>query len=280
MEHRFEGAVVCTPANMHIPMAIRLAEAGIHVLIEKPLAVEFDEVELSKLKQSLSPSSGKQATVQGVSAVAYVYRMYPAMRAMKQAIEFGKIGTPVQLVAVAGQSFPFYRPGYRSIYYASHATGGGAIQDAITHLINAGEWLVGPITRLVADAEHCVLDGVEVEDTVHVMARHKSVLASYSLNQHQPVNENTITVIGDRGAVKLDLPSNSWYSCTEPGKPWALEDSSALERDHVFIAQAEMFLRAMDGVESPACSLDEAVQTLRVNRAVLESVRCGEWVTI
>ncbi len=41
--------------------------------------------------------------------------------------------------------------------------GGGAIQDAITHTMNAAEWLVGPIDSLVADARHCVLEGVDVE---------------------------------------------------------------------------------------------------------------------
>ena len=55
--------------------------------------------------------------------------------------------------------------------------------------VNAGEWLVGKIDRVVADAAHLKIEGVDVEDTVHVLARHGDVLASYACNQHQAPNE-------------------------------------------------------------------------------------------
>ena len=77
------------------------------------------------------------------SGVAYVYRAHPALMEMKQALDHGRFGRPLQVVAVSGQNFPFYRPAYRQTYYADRATGGGAIQDALTHVVNAAEWLVG-----------------------------------------------------------------------------------------------------------------------------------------
>ena len=85
------------------------------------------------------------------AAVAYVYRAHPALAAMREAIRSGRFGEPVQVVAVSGQHFPLYRPAYRDIYYKDRATGGGAVQDALTHVLNAAEWLVGPVTRLAAD---------------------------------------------------------------------------------------------------------------------------------
>ena len=57
--------------------------------------------------------------------------------AMKQEIDACRFGRIVQVIAVSGQHFPFYRPAYRETYYTDHATGGGAIQDALTHTINA-----------------------------------------------------------------------------------------------------------------------------------------------
>src|SRR5437870_4580775 len=39
-ESRFDAAVICTPAPLHLPMALRLLDAGLHLLIEKPLAVD------------------------------------------------------------------------------------------------------------------------------------------------------------------------------------------------------------------------------------------------
>ena len=87
-----------------------------------------------------------------------------------------RFGRPVQLTVTAGQHFPTFRPAYKNIYYADRVQGGGAIQDAMTHYLNAGEWLLGPIDRIVADAAHQVLEGVAVEDTVHCLARHGAAM--------------------------------------------------------------------------------------------------------
>src|SRR5262249_8721524 len=140
-----------------------------------------------------------------VAAIAYVYRAHPALSAMRDAIVSGRFGAIVEVVATAGQNFPFYRPAYRDTYYKNRATGGGAVQDALTHIINAVEWIVGPVRELVADAAHQVLEGVEVEDTVHVIARHKAVLSSFSLNQHQAPNEGSLTFIGKKGTARFEI---------------------------------------------------------------------------
>ena len=43
------------------------------------------------------------------------------------------------------------RPAYREVYFAKPEMGGGAINDMITHMYNVGDWLAGPIRRLVTD---------------------------------------------------------------------------------------------------------------------------------
>ena len=133
-------AVVATPAPLHVPLATELAEAGVHVLIEKPLATSTEGV--ARLQKVVDDRGV-------VVGVAYVYRSHPLIRSVREAVASGRFGQPVELVAVAGQHFPTYRPAYRTIYYNNRATGGGAIQDALTHVINAGEWIVGPVDRLV-----------------------------------------------------------------------------------------------------------------------------------
>jgi predicted dehydrogenase len=272
---RPSAAVVCTPAHLHLPLATRLADAGIHLVIEKPLSTSLEGIDT--LRQAIER--------RGVTcSVAYVYRAHPVLTAMREAIASGRFGQPLELVAVGGQHFPTYRPAYRDIYYKDRATGGGAIQDALTHIVNAGEWLVGPVTRLVADAAHQRLEGVSVEDTVHVLARHRfqdqpDVLASYSLNQHQAANENTITVVCERGTVRFEGHENRWRWLTTPGEAWHDEQHPPLERDAMFIAQANQFLDAVEGLRPVACSLAEGLQTLRVNLAALASVD-GGWQTI
>ncbi len=265
------AAVIATPAHLHVPLAIKLAEAGLHLLIEKPLSTDLSGVD--ELQQVVAH--------RGVmAAVAYVMRCQPALAAMRQAVASGRFGRPLEVVAVAGQNFPTYRPAYREIYYAKHATGGGAIQDAITHLLNAGEWLVGPITRLVADASHQALPGVSVEDTVHVLARHGDVLANYSLNQYQAPNEVTITVVCEQGTVRFESHHHRWRWMTTPDTPWEDAVQEPLSRDAPFLLQASEFLDALEGRRPPLCSLDEGIQTLRVNLAALCSVESGGWESI
>ncbi|QDT35480.1 Gfo/Idh/MocA family protein [Thalassoglobus polymorphus] len=266
-----DAAVICTPANLHIKMAQQLAEKKLSLLIEKPLSIATDGID--KLLQTVDENELS-------ASIAYVYRAHPVLQSMKAAIDSGRFGKPVQVVMSGGQHFPFYRPAYREIYYTKHETGGGAIQDAMTHMLNAAEWLVGPITKLVADADHCVLEGVDVEDTVHIIARHKSVLASYNLNQHQAPNETSIAVICKNGTAKFEANKARWISCSEPGKDWDVELSVELERDDLFINQANAFLDHLEVKQPAACSLSEGLQTLKVNLAALESVRTGNWVTI
>ncbi len=265
------AAVVATPANHHIEIAITLAEAVIHLLIEKPLSTRVEGVE------RLARVAGERGVVVGV---AYVYRCFPALAAVRDVLLSGRFGKPVELVAVCGQNFPTYRPAYRSTYYTNHATGGGAIQDALTHVLNAGEWLLGPIDRLVADAAHQVLDGVDVEDTVHLLARHGDVLGSYSLNQHQAPNEFTLTVICERGTVRWESHAQRWRWVIEPDESWHDEPYEPQPRDAAFVTQANRFLDAVEGQSSLLCSLEEGEQTLRVNLAALASVEQGGWQTI
>ncbi len=262
--------VICTPANLHIAMAARAVEAGAHVFIEKPLSTKPDGI------AELDAAVKQRGLVAGV---AYVYRAHPALAAMREALCSGRFGAPVQIVATCGQHFPLYRPAYRDIYYKDRATGGGAVQDALTHVMNAGEWLVGPVTALAADLDHKLLEGVTVEDTVHVVTRHGAVMGSFSLNQHQAPNELTITVICERGTVRFEVHQNRWRWMTQPGGEWADEPGVPMERDTWFTAQAHAFLDAVEGKAPVLCTIDEAAATLRVNLAILAAAEQRRWIT-
>jgi predicted dehydrogenase len=264
-------AVLATPAHLHIPMALECVRAGLHVLIEKPLAVHLEGVD--ELQHELNAR-------ERVAAVGYVYRTHPALAAMQRALRSGRFGAPLQLVAHCGQHFPFYRPAYRDIYYRDRATGGGAVQDALTHIINAAEWLIGSPDRLVADVDHLVLDGVEVEDTVHVLTRHDQRMGCFSLNQHQAPNEMAITVICERGTARFESHQNRWRWQTTPEGDWYDESFPALERDTLFVRQADHFLDAVAGRVEPLCTVAEAARTLAANRAILRSAQMRTWVNV
>jgi predicted dehydrogenase len=276
---RPDVVVICTPAHLHIPMARAAVAAGCHVLVEKPLSTSLDGVD----ELAREAAAGGRAV-----GLAYVYRAHPAIAAAREAIASGRFGEPVEVVAVSGQSFPFFRPAYREIYYNSRATGGGAIQDALTHVVNAVEWLVGPTRRLAADAAHQVLDGVEVEDTVHVLARLArpggqggDVMASFALNQHQAANENTFTIVCRRGVVRVEMHAMRWRWATEPspqpGTEWHDEPVGPLERDDLFVRQAGAFLDAVEGRSPLLCPLADGVQSLRSMLAILRAADGGRW---
>jgi len=272
LAQHWDAAVVATPAQTHVPIARRLASENVHLLIEKPLSVSTEGV--AELIEDV-----RRRKLSAV--VGYVYRAHPALAAMREALRSGRFGRPVQIVAVCGQHFPLYRPAYREIYYTDRATGGGAIQDALTHVLNAGEWLVGPIDRLTADAAHQLLPGVGVEDTVGLLARHGDVMGCYGLNQHQAPNELTITVVCEGGTARFEVHESRWRFMTAPGGQWQDQPVDIGDRDAWFIRQEQAFLDVLEGAAEPLCTLDEGLQTLRVNLAALASADTdGAWRTV
>jgi predicted dehydrogenase len=268
---RFDGVVVCTPANTHISLALQCLRHGAALLIEKPLSTGLGEVE--ELRQEIARR--KQFV-----RVAYVYHVHPGLKAVREVLRKGTLGRPLQVAAVVGQHFPTFRPAYRQIYYTRHETGGGAIQDMMTHLVNAVEWLVGPSTRVYCEAAHQALEGVTVEDTVSAAARNGEVLVNYSINQFQTPNEGTFLFHCERGSLKVELHEQRWGIWPHGAAGWEYHPAPVKERDDLFVAQANAFLDGMAGGQTELSTVDEALQTLKFNLAALESWRDGRPVNI
>jgi len=268
---KYDGAVVCTPADSHISVTKRLLQQGAHVLIEKPLSTSLSEVD--SLKQTIA-ATGK------FCRVGYTYHFMQGIRDMRAALRSGKFGKPLQVIVLAGQHFPTFRPAYRTIYYTRHETGGGAIQDLLTHFVNAMEWVVGPITRVYVEAAHQFLDGVTVEDTVCLTARIGNVLASYSVNQFQPPNEAVYQIHCENGSLKYESHEQRWAEWPRGADAWQYHLAPIKERDDIFVAQANAFLDGMAGKPTDLATVDEAVQTLKVNLANLTSWRTGKPVDV
>ena len=260
-----DAAVVCVPAHLHLGYARQLLGQDVSVLIEKPLSTSLEEaVEFVK-------------THDGICAVAYVMRHHPGVRLIRQVVQEQRFGQPVEIVFTGGQHFPYYRPDYQRIYYGRRETGGGAMQDALTHMMNAAEWLVGPVTSVTADVDRLVLEGVTAEDTVHVLTRHGNVMGSYALNQHQPANESQLTVHCRSGSVRVDFGKNAVFTASQPGRDWSVEAEFPLERDDLFIAQANAFLDQVEGRAQAGCNVEEATQTLRVMLTALDAAETRTW---
>lgn len=268
---RWDGVVICTPAHTHIDLALAALRHGAGVLIEKPL-----DTGLARVDELLRAA----ADARRFAAVAYVYHLMPWIREAREFLRHGALGRVLHASVAAGQHFPTFRPAYREIYYARHETGGGAIQDALTHVANAVEWLIGPATRVFCDAAHQALEGVTVEDTVNVAARHGNALVNYALNQFQAPNEMTLNLHCEGGSVKVEGHERRWSVWRRGATAWEPHQTPPLERDDLFIAQAGAFLDGLHGQPTPLATLDEAVQTLKFNLAALASARTGQAVEL
>ncbi|MFV0336663.1 MAG: Gfo/Idh/MocA family protein [Chthoniobacterales bacterium] len=268
----FDAGVVCTLANTHIPITKQCVEAGLHVLIEKPLAVSRDGVEeLEKLA----------AARERILRVAYVHRSMTLFLAGKKILDSGRIGQPRHASLVAGQHFPTCRPAYREIYYTSHERGGGCIQDAITHSVHTMEWMMGDIKSLFTSAEHQVLEGVEVEDTVNMVATTlDGTMLSLAFNQFQAPNEVFLQINGTKGSLRFDLSKSRVGVLLLGDENWTWEEFPVNGRDDFFQNQARYFIDTLAGEETPLATLAEAEQTLRVNIASLESARTHREITL
>lgn len=268
---RYDALVICTPAQTHLLIARQGAEHGAALLIEKPLSTSLDGVEETRCAIE---RSGRHV------AVAYVYHVFPWILAAHEFVKTGALGRVLHATLCAGQHFPTFRPAYRDIYYAKRETGGGCIQDAITHAMNAMEWLLGPATRVFCDASHQMLEGVTVEDTVNLSVRHDNILVSYAMNQFQMPNELAFTLHGEKGSLTVEHHHRRWGTMMRGETEWSWRTTPPLERDDLFIAQAHAFLDGMEGKSSPLCTFEEGVQTLKFNLAALRSMDSGLPVTI
>ena len=262
--------VVASPAPSHIPIATRLAEAGLNLLIEKPLAVVPDGLDRLQVFEAIR-----------TMRVAYVYRhMLPVME-LKRRLQAGSLGNPLAAQIVCGEDYSLARPDYARIYYGRHETGGGAIQDVLTHFVNTMDWLVGPARDVQCLVGNRKLRDVSVEDTVCCSIRHEGgCLAGYYVCQGQAPAETSFTVHCENGSVRAALSQQRVGEFRPGDAEWTWTQFGPVERDEIYVRQAKAFLDAMAGHPDHACMLAEAVHSLNVNIAALESARSGRCITV
>lgn len=258
------GVVIATPANLHANHAAALASSTEALLIEKPLCTLSEDIERLRTISQVK-----------MVQVAYVLRHHPATQHVRALLAEGVIGKPNEVTVVAGQHFPAFRPAYRDIYYKSHVTGGGAVQDAATHLFDLVQHLAGPLDWIFCDYAHQELADVEVEDTVHLIGRScgDRVLVSLALNQFMAPNETHLQINGARGSLAIRFHEHRAGMFLHGDAGWTWTEPLVTERDDLFRAQAQNFISAVVKQEHCLCKLEDGIRALAVNLAALRSGR-------
>jgi predicted dehydrogenase len=133
-----DAVVIATPNFTHAPMAIAAAQAGKHILCEKPLAMD-----LAEARQMLA--AAERAGVRHMTA--FTYRFVPAMRYIHHLVKSGHIGQPYHFRAQRFQDWADRNVAWRQVKKLA-AT--GELGDMLSHRIDFAHYLVGPMSRLVA----------------------------------------------------------------------------------------------------------------------------------
>jgi predicted dehydrogenase len=272
---RYDLAVICVPAHLHAGIASTCAEAGLGFLLEKPLAVSMDGVD--ELIRSVDQ--------RGIPArVGYVRRAAEGFRLLRGDVLDGRIGEARLMYMNASQDFPRYRPDYRTTYYAQAATGGGAILDCASHMIDIAIWLLGRPTEVWCMYDRLQLEGVECEDTCLMALRFEGgAMAQIAVNQFQKPNVQEVEVVGTTGNLRLDL-FELRYAGDDSGR-WETQDLRG-GRDAAelvagwFRGQAAAMLDALDGEPDGLCTLPEAKLNLAAALGAKESYRTGRIVRL
>jgi UDP-N-acetyl-2-amino-2-deoxyglucuronate dehydrogenase len=147
---------ICTPHPTHAGLAIAAADAGRHVLVEKPMALTTADCD------RMIDAAARSAVQLGVVSQR---RWYETVQRMRRALDEGKIGAPIlstlEILGWRGPEYYALDPWRGTIA----GEGGGVLATQATHQLDLLLWLAGPVA--VVTGRHGTLNhpGVEVEDT-------------------------------------------------------------------------------------------------------------------
>jgi len=142
-EENFDCIHICTPNNLHFPMAKAALLAGKHVVCEKPLATTVEE---AKELVSLAKKHNR------VHAVNFNLRYYPLVRQMKRMREKGELGNVYSVAGSYLQDWLFYATDYNWRLEPDKSGDSKAIADIGSHLIDLIEYITGlSIVEVMAD---------------------------------------------------------------------------------------------------------------------------------
>jgi UDP-N-acetyl-2-amino-2-deoxyglucuronate dehydrogenase len=285
-----EAIIIGTPHPLHAAAAITAAEAGVHVLVEKPLAAN-----LADCDAMLAAARKSGITLGAISQ----RRFYEPVQRMKRAIDEGKIGAPALGV--------FIQYSWRdAAYYTSDpwrgrwdTEGGGVLVNQSPHQLDILLWLMGPAAEVSGYWSNLNHPTVEVDDTAVASIRFKngglgSIITSlsqkpgiYTKVHIHGASGASVGVETDRGATFIagvsqiaEPPLTDLW--TIPGEEQLLgafraEDRAAFTRvnatEHYHALQIRDFLHAIRDGRPPLVTGEAGRAVVELFSAIYQSSR-------
>ena len=255
------------PNQLHVPWTIKAAEAGKHVLCEKPLSVTVAEAEsLLAVRARTGVKIGE----------AFMIRSYPQWLRLRELLNDGRIG---ELRSVVG-FFSYFNVDPANIRNRMDS-GGGALMDIGCYLIHASRYAFGgQPTRVVASIDRDPQMGIDrlTSAILEFPAGQAIFTCSTQLIPYQRVH-----FLGTRGRIELEIPFNA-----PPDRPTRLfidstgdlfgqPEVETFPTCDQYTLQGDAFSKAiLDDTEVPV-PLEDAIGNMAVIEAIFSSARSGQW---
>ena len=268
-------AMVAAPTAFHEELALKLADAGVHALIEKPLAV--DTPAATRITEAF-----KKAGL--VGAVGHIERYNPALQQLRARLDNGELGDVYQITTRRQGPFP------------SRIADVGVIKDLATHDIDSTAW-VSRSSYVSVSARTTHKSGRPHEDMVAAVCDlANGIITNHLVNWLTPFKERLTIVIGERGALVADTLTAdlTFYANASVATQW---DSVAAfrgvsEGDVIRYAFAkpeplrvehESFRDAVLGISGATdriVTMEQGLATVAVAGAMLESAERKETIKL
>lgn len=263
IEAGVDAAMVAVPTIYHEEVALKLAQAGVHTMVEKPIA---HSAAAGRRVAAAFAESGR------VGAVGYVERCNPALREMRRRIAAGELGELYQITTRRQGPFP------------ARIADVGVVKDLATHDVDLTAWLAGSRYESIS-AQTTFRSGREHEDMVVATGRlENGVIVNHTVNWLSPLKERITVAIGERGAFVADtaLGDLTFYANGTIRTEWdqVAQFRGVTEGDVIryaiakrepLLVEQEGFRDAINGDPSNVVTMAEAVHTLDVIDAMVAS---------
>ncbi len=287
-----QALCVCTPHPNHAAPTIAAARAGVHVLVEKPMASS-----LADCDAMIAAARDGGATIGLVSQ----RRFYPACRRIRAALDAGRLGAPVLGAATifGWRDEAYYRSDPWRGTWAGE--GGGVLVNQSPHQLDLLLWYMGEVAEVFGYWANLNHPYIEVDDTAVAVVRFRSgalgnIVVSNSQNPGinarvsvHGANGASVGVQTDGGAMFIagstriaDAAFNDiWTVPGEEGMPatWKGEDAAVFAGDpmaHFHRLQVSDFLRAVLEGRPPAVTAADGRRTVELFTAIYRASRDGK----
>jgi predicted dehydrogenase len=278
-KHRPDAIVVANPTALHLDVAIPAAEAGCHLLLEKPVSHSLDGLDAL---QKAAEKSGARILV------GFQFRYHPTLNKARELIQGGALGQALTVHAHWGEYLPNWHPweDYRQSYAARADLGGGVI-GTLTHPLDYLRSLLGEIDALWSFNGHISPLELDVEDVAEIGLKFASgALGGVHLNYVQRPPAHRLEIIGTKGTLRWDNADGTLHFYKMPAAFGSYSDNppaavletfslpSGFERNHLFLDQMRHFIEVVKGAQ-PVCTLEDGIQALRLALAAKDSQKTG-----